>query len=365
MTAILSTNGVATVFTSTPPTKLLVATTNGAAVLERGRPDAPWSVTGRVLDGHHLSSLMVTPDGTVFAGVHNGGLHRSFDDGVSWTQADHGITVPHVYSLGYREEEQRVTLYVGTEPVGLFRSRDMGANWEELPSITSVPNNDRWSFPPPPHHAHTKGFLFDPRDPATIYVTIEQGALLKTVDGGETWRELEEFSRPDDEWYKDVHRLLSKPTNPDEIYMLTGIGLYCSYDAGETWVRRTDQTFRIGYPDQLIMSPHDDDLMFMCGAGGNPISWRKSHHATGWVLKTHDGGRTWQDANQGLPVMARSNIEAFTAAYYPDGYELYAGNTDGEVYASRDEGETWTLIADQLEPVSKGGHFKVIRNAAA
>ena len=365
MTAFISTNGPSVYASDAPPVKLLVATTHGIAVLERDALGAPWHVTGRVLDDKHVSTIMIVPDGGIFAGIHNGGLYHSDDDGATWEPRSNGITVSHVFSLGYRQDGDAVTLYVGTEPVGLFRSRDNGLNWEELPAIKTVPNHERWTFPPPPHFAHTKSFLFDRRDRDTFYVTVEQGALLKTTDGGESWRELESFSKPEDEWYKDCHRLVSRPSNPDEIYMLTGIGLYCSYDAGESWEQRTDKNFRIGYPDQLIMSPLDDRLMLMCGAFAPPTNWRKNREAKGWIMRTRDGGRTWEDANKGLPVLSRSNIEAFTAACYPGGYELYAGNTDGEVYTSTDDGDTWSLLADNLEPVSKGTHFRVIAGLPA
>ena len=365
MTAVVSTNGPGVHACDVAPVKLLVATTNGAAVIEREGLGAPWRSTGRVLEGKPLSSLMIAPDGGVFAGVHNGGLYFSGDDGVTWESRSRGITVEHVYSLGYRKDGEAATLYAGTEPVGLFKSHDNGVNWEELPAIKTVPDHDKWRSPPPPHYPHTNTFLFDPRAPETFYVSIEQGALLKTLDGGRSWRELDSFSRSDDEWYKDVHRLVYRPSNPNEVYMLTGIGLYCSYDAGETWERRTDSSFRIGYPDQLILSPNDDSLMFMCGAVGNPTVWRRTHAANGWVLRTRDGGRTWEDANRGLPVMSRSNIEAFTAACYPGGYELYAGNTDGEFYTSADEGETWSLLAGGLAPVSKGGHFRTLQQVSA
>ena len=361
MTAFLSTNGPGVHIADAPPRKLLVATIKGAVVLERDALGSPWRITGRALDDKPLSSIMVLPDGTIFAGVHNGGLFRSTDDGVTWAKISEGLTVEHVFSLGYRNDGGAITLYAGTEPVGLFRSRDNGQSWQELPAIKTVPGHEKWSFPPPPHWAHTKAFLFDPRDPETFYVTVEQGAVLKTVDGGQSWRELDGFSRPDDEWYKDAHRLIYLPSNPDRIYLLTGIGLYGSADAGETWERRTDQHFRIGYPDQLILSPKDESVMLMCGAAGAPTTWRKNNEAKGWILRTRDGGRTWEDANHGLPELSRSNIEAFTAACYPGGYELFAGNTDGEVYTSNDDGDNWSLLVGDIAPVSKGTHFKVLQ----
>ena len=361
MTALLSTNGPPSVSLEAAPLKLLVATTEGAAVLERDRPGSSWHQTGRVLADKHLSTLMRVPGGGIFAGVHRGSLFYSDDDGETWAERADGITIDNVYSLGYREEPGGVALYLGTEPVGLFRSRDLGLHWEELPTIKTVPGHDRWSFPPPPHFAHTKGITFDPRDPDIFYIAIEQGALLKTFDGGKTWTELAGFSHPDDEWYKDVHRVVCMPSNPDELYLLTGVGLYCSYDAGVTWERRTDSSFRIGYPDQLIVSPADDRVMLMSGAFAPPLSWRKKSEALGWVMRTRDGGRTWEDANDGLPVMSKSNIEAITAACYPGGYEVFAGNTDGEIYSTDNDGDSWTRIADDVSPVSKGGHHRVLQ----
>jgi photosystem II stability/assembly factor-like uncharacterized protein len=207
--------------------------------------------------------------------------------------------------------------------------------------------------------------LFDPRDPDVFYATIEQGALLKTNDGGKSWRELGSFYRPDDVWYKDIHRLVYRPSNPDQLYMATGIGLYYSADAGETWERRTDMNFRIGYPDQIIISPLNEDVMFMSGAERDPSTWHSSHYANGTVLRSRDGGRSWEDANRGLPSAGHANIEAMNVASYPGGYMLIAGNTDGEVYTSDDEGENWSRVVAGLKPVSKGGHFRNLQVATA
>ena len=126
MTAILSTNGPGVHVAAAAPRKPLVATTHGAAVLERDGLNLPWRHTGTVLGDKHLSSMMITPDGSIFAGVHNGGLLRSTDDGLTWQPRGDGITIPHVYSLACQETADGVALYAGTEPVGLFRDLQHG-----------------------------------------------------------------------------------------------------------------------------------------------------------------------------------------------------------------------------------------------
>ena len=75
-------------------------------------------------------------------------------------------------------------VYAGTEPADLHRSYDLGKTWHELSSLTDVPNTEKWTFPPPPHIAHVKNVIFDPRDASVIYAAVEQGALLKTTDAG-------------------------------------------------------------------------------------------------------------------------------------------------------------------------------------
>ena len=47
-------------------------------------------------------------------------------------------------------------------------------------------------------------------------------------------------------------------------------------------------------------------------------------------------------------------------AAYPNGFALFAGDTDGVVYASEDDAETWTRIAGGLAPVTKGNHYRAL-----
>ena len=363
MTVCLSANGVNVYRSDAAPTRLLIATLGGVNVLTRDKPGAPWRTAGLVLEGKHVSALAAEPtQGRLFAGVHGGALYFSADAGATWQQRGDGITINHVYSLGYGVRDGRLTLYAGTEPVGLFRSDDYGASWRELAAIRAMPGNEKWDFPGPPHIAHVKSITVDPRDPESVYAAVEQGGLMKSTDGGKSWRELDGYAKPDDAVYHDIHRTVPVPARPDEMFMTSGCGLYRSGDAGETWQHLTDRKFRIGYPDAFVVSPRDDRVMFMAGAGTDPFGWRKTGKANGTVMRTTDAGRTWQEANRGMPV-GRANVEAMGMASYPGGFCLFAGNTDGEVYCSEDGGESWARIAAGLKPVSKGAHYRLVQGA--
>jgi photosystem II stability/assembly factor-like uncharacterized protein len=361
MTVCLSTNGVNVHRADVAPTRLLVATAGGLSILQREQPRAAWRVVSTVLRDLHPSSLALEPDRRgIFAGIHDGGLYFSDDDGETWERRTNGLSIEHVFSL----RTVGGAVLVGTEPVSLFKSVDDGRSWQELPAIHQVPNTDRWTFPGPPHIAHTKSMALDPRDPNVMYVGVEQGALLHTTDGGKSWREIESYYTPEDMWYRDIHQVVLRPSNPDEIYMNTGIGFYHSPDRGQTWQHRTGPESRVGYPDQLVFSPLDDNVVFMSGARRDPTTWRKSGLADAIVLKSQDGGRTWQEAGAGLPAPMQHNIEAMSVAGYPGGFALFIGDTGGNVYCSEDHAASWSLIASGLAPISKGGHYRAFQTAA-
>jgi photosystem II stability/assembly factor-like uncharacterized protein len=359
MIACLSPNGQNVCCGDAPPSRLLVATIQGVNLLEQPDRGAQWIDRGRTLDGHHCGSIMIEPRrGGVFAGMHDGGLYYSADGGMTWELRTNGLTIEHAFSIGYALRDDATSLYVGTEPASVFRSDDNGESWTEQPGIKEADGRDKWVFPSPPHLAHTKFLTMDREHTDTIYAGVEQGALFKTIDGGATWRELTHFSKPTDWTYRDVHLLTVHPDNSAELYLTTGLGLYRSADAGETWELITDNDFRIGYPDHFIISPLDGNTMFMAGSAKDPGAWRTAHHANGTIMKSSDRARVWTDASSGLPEDRRPNIEAMSIAAYPGGFTLFAGTTDGIVFASEDAAQHWTSIGSQMAPVSKGRHYR-------
>jgi photosystem II stability/assembly factor-like uncharacterized protein len=356
----LSPNGVDAYQLDAGPDDVLVGTKDGAVLLQfrAGR----WREAGRSLIGRHVSALVTGLDGDVaYAGTHGHGVYRQAA-GREWSDVSNGLASRNVYSLNYRRVAAGIELFAGTEPAYLFRRLDGADAWAEVVALRTIPGRAGWSFPAPPNIAHAKHVDFDPRDNRRYFVSIEQGALLKTDDDGATFRQIF-FEDASYVYGNDLHRVIVNPLNPDELYLSGGDGITRSADGGVTWRHLTTPSMRVAYPDATFCSPFEDGVVFTAGAGARPGAWRSSGDADAAVARSNDHGETWTILD--LPHL-RGNIEAMTLVTWPAGYGFFAGTTDGEVFASLDAGRTWSLIAANLPPVSKGIHHdNVMRGRGA
>lgn len=358
--AIALTHGGTTVYTSPSRSdEILVGTFGGVMIIGRIDGGTGWEVIHRALPDHYISSIVEEPEsGLLFAGAFGeGSVHVSADNGRTWELRDSGIKEKDVYTVATAKVDGKVRMFAGTEPARLFFSDDLGLNWEELPELRSVPGVDDWYFPGPPHIGHLKHLNFDPSDSNTMYASIEVGALLKSTDGGQTWREL---STPD----KDTHRTVLHAAKPNRVLCVCGgggpnptPGLYASEDKGENWEQLTRIDDPVGdYPDLMVAHPQDPDLLFMSAAHHTPRDWRTSHYAGSRISRSRDGGRTWEQLRAGLPDRLQASVEAMIMETYANSFSLFAATTAGEVWNSDDAGENWSMIVSGLPPVSKKGH---------
>ena len=360
MIVCLSCNGGTVTAGEGPAGMLMVATIRGLHVFERRAQHQPWSLLRHSLADLHVSSLLWEPvSGLLFAGAHGGGgLWVSADRGATWSPRMAGIAHQHVYTLAAQHCDGGAVLLAGTEPAALYRSDDLGVTWRALGAVSAVPGSDQWTFPPPPHVAHVKNIAFHPAEPETLYVCIEQGALLKSVDGGLTWFEEAGYASAEDFFRNDNHRVVIKASDPAALYLCGGEGLYASEDRGRTWQHLTGRDDRVGYPDAMFIDPRSDDVLYMAGPRLPPRRWGESRRADPTVLRSRDSGRHWEEIRDGLPSEIVGNIEAMGLYHWDDRVMLVAGTATGEVYACEEAGGTWQRVAAGLPPISKGGHYR-------
>ena len=345
-------HGGDTIFSSTSRSnELLVGTKDGVVSIKREDTGSAWRVADRFLTGKHIHAVIVEPlSGAIIAGATHDSVYVSEDSGKTWEQRDDGITHHDIYSLASARVNGGARIFVGTQPAHLFYSDDLGRHWSELPALRSGDLSE-WTFPAPPHVAHTKHINFHPADSNTLFVSIEQGGLMKSTDGGRAFKEIPGMD-------SDVHRTVINPHNPDRIYITGGDGMYVTSDGGDSWEHWTTTEHEIGgYPDFLVLHPRKPDLVFVSAAQHGPGSWRESRYAGTRISRSTDGGRTWETVRGGLPDRLQTAVEAMCLEDWGDSFSIFAATATGEVWSSEDGGEHWSEIVTGLAPISKGDHY--------
>lgn len=365
MFVCLSPGGQMTTAGELPTDQLLVGTVDG--IFSFQRRNGAWVQEEKFLSGEHISAILFEPSSRMlFAGTYGEALYASKDLGKSWEKRDKGIGGREIYTLASPQVGGRPRLYAGTQPAHLFYSDDLGQSWTELPGLRQVPGVEKWTFPGPPHQAHVKSLAFDPSRSDTIYAAVEVGGFLKTHDGGKTWATVGGLN-------PDAHRVLAPASDPGKVYLVMPTtnsgpadiaGVCVSRDGGASWASLTPGDFRIGYVDPLLVHPRDGNLMFVAGAKTGPGTWRKLHTADARVARSRDGGKSWEILSKGLPDHIRANIEGMSMDVWNGGFALFAGTTDGDVFYSDDEGESWRKIVQGIGAVSKAHHHHNLHVAA-
>ncbi|HTC04506.1 MAG TPA: hypothetical protein VK749_13985, partial [Xanthobacteraceae bacterium] len=317
---------------------MVIGTVDGIVLLERAAHG--WTIKHRALGGCSVSAVTASEDGTLFAATHGFGAAKSDDGGMTWTWILDGLDHMDLWSARAGTLAGRDVVCVGALPAHLYISENRGRTWRELPALRNAPSVAKWCFPPPPRIGHVKDIVFDGD---RLLVGIEIGALLVSKDFGESFTELVVDPDPVE---CDIHRVLVHPDRPHRLIVANGIvGVMSSDDDGKTW-RKNPMPPYADYPDAIVVHPDAPDTVFLTAGVGWPSQWYAIGKARGKIARSRDGGNTWQRLLGGLPNGQRALFSALTIEAWPGGSALFAVDTDGEVFESADEGDTWTNVAE-------------------
>jgi photosystem II stability/assembly factor-like uncharacterized protein len=302
---------------------LLYAAT-GDAIVRLAREDGGLRAT-TVLDVPGVQCVAAEGD-RIVAGSRGRGVWLSEDGAQRWEDA----SVPHsdVFSVAISPADGAV--YAGCEPSMLFRR--LHDRWEELEALRRLPSAPTWSFPPRPWTSHVRWVAPSPHEPSLLLVGIELGGLMRSEDGGETWEDHRPGAQP------DVHSLAWHPRAPGRAYEAGGGGSAWSFDAGRTW-QPADEGRDRHYTWAVTPDPNDPDCWYVSASPG-PFNAHRRGRAEAYVYRWRGKG-PWQRLDGGLP----QPLDAMPYALVTVGGELYAGLSDGRVYASADGGDSWEQLA--------------------
>jgi len=162
-----------------------------------------------------------------------------------------------------------------------------------------------------------------PKQSERLYAGLWE-AILKSTDGGTTWKAITVQSGCGLPREKTVHTLAVAPGDSQIIYAVTGDGAYRSADGGETWTPRHGGMQIPTYQIELISS--DGNLAYAAGQAAE-------------IFKTIDGGNFWSK----IPL-AHGEEEVYSLAVHPqDDRILYIGSSESRVSMTTDGGYSWDL----------------------
>lgn len=359
--------------------KLYLGTRKGLIKVERA--GSGWRIGPASFLGVQVPMLLPdSRDGTIYAAVEHGHfgtkVHASTDGGATWEERAAPAYPPKpegtpdvinfvnqqpipwdlkkIWALeaGAADGE----LWCGTMPGGPFKSTDRGASWHLIESLWNHPGRAKWmgggaEWP----GIHT--VLVDPRNQRRVLIAVSCGGIWETKDNGETWENIGEGIRseymPPEQAYdpgiQDAHRIAWSAADPDTIWMQHHNGIFHSTDGGRKW-REIDNANPSAFGFAVAMHPRDPQTAWF--VPGIKDEYRVACDGALCVMRTRDGGSTFEPLRQGLP-----QENAYHLAYRHcldvtgDGRTLAFGSTTGSVWISEDGGDSWNRLSADLPPV--------------
>jgi photosystem II stability/assembly factor-like uncharacterized protein len=357
---------------------VLVGTRKGAFVLTADASRTRWAVSGPHFGGwevYHLAGSPAAPDrlwASQSTGWFGQQIQRSDDGGVTWEPVGNefvyagvpgthqwydGTPHPWEFARVWHLEPSRTdpdTLWAGVEDAALFRSTDGGRSWHELRGLREHGSGPHWQPGAGGMCLHT--IIVGPEDEQRLFVAISAAGAFRSDDGGTTWRPInqglvsEGIPEPKAEVGHCVHRIAMHPARPNVLFMQKHWDVMRSDDAGESWQEVSGNLpTDFGFP--IAVHAHEPNTVYVV-----PITSDSEHYPPEGKLRVYrsrSGGNEWEPLTQGLPqrdcyVNVLRDAMAIDAL---DPCGVYFGTTGGQVYGSRDGGDSFAPIVRDLPAV--------------
>jgi len=358
--------------------RVLAGTRKGAFVLTSDGKRQKWDIAGPFFAGweiYHMKGSPADPSRLYVSqstGWYGQQIQRSKDGGKTWEPVGNkfvydGVPGTHKWYDGspHPWEFKRVwhmepsltdpdTVYAGVEDAALFRTTDGGQTWQELSGLRGHDTGQNWQPGAGGLCLHT--IILDPTNANRIVIAISAAGAFRSDDAGKTWKPINRglhsqyIPDPNAEVGHCVHHVAMHPSRPNVLFMQKHWDVMRSDDAGDNWTE-VSGNLPTDFGFAIDVHAHEPDTIYVV-----PIKSDSEHFPMEGklqVYRSRTGGNDWEALTNGLPQQD-CYVNVLRDAMAVDSLDecgVYFGTTGGQIYASPDSGDHWTAIAQNLPSV--------------
>lgn len=313
---------------------------------------------------HADKHYMEYQNSSTFFEANDGGIYKTTDGGVTWTDLTNDMVISQMYKLGVSQTVQGevitglqdngsklvssdtwrdvkggdgmeciidytdVNVQYATYTNGqIDRTVDHWSNWQTVVDITAnMPEgeeeNGAWVTP----------YILDPNNSTTIYLGYED--VWKSTDRGDNWTQISSLALTN-----KIRAMAIASSDNNTLYITDHNKLYKTTNGGSSWTNITSSlpsNPESNSLNSITIDDNDPSKLWICFGGYDNVK----------IFESADGGSSWTDISAGLP-----SVPANTLVNYKHGetQQLYAG-TDMGVYYKNGTND-WELFSNGLPSV--------------
>jgi photosystem II stability/assembly factor-like uncharacterized protein len=189
-----------------------------------------------------------------------------------------------------------------------------------------------------------------------MYGAISSAGVFRTDDAGKTWKPTNKGLRSntipdqDAEVGHCVHRLAMHSSRPQTLFMQKHWDVMRTDDGGDSW-REISGDLPTDFGFVIDVHANEPDTIYVV-----PITSDSLHYVPDGKLRVYrsrTGGNEWEALTNGLP-QKDCYVNVLRDAMAVDAMDpcgVYFGTSGGQVYASADAGDSWSSIVRDLPAV--------------